>query len=149
MLFLPRYTQHELVRSKTGLLSRIYGKSEHQTFGVPLAELKNIGETLGLEVELHTDFSPNDEKIKSILAKYLSGGESFIIANYLRSAVGQRGGGHFAILGAFDESSDSALIMDPLPEPWVWVRVENIVSAMATRDGDQARGFLRIKIGPT
>jgi len=35
--------------------------------------------------------------------------------NYKRSAIGQKGGGHISPLGAYDEISDSFLVLDVNP----------------------------------
>ena len=59
---------------------------------------------------------------------------------------GQKGGGHISPLGAYDESSESFLIMDVNPNraPWVWVRSDELIAAMRTFDTVENRGYLLV-----
>ena len=59
---------------------------------------------------------------------------------------GQKGGGHISPLGAYDERSESFLIMDVNPNraPWVWVRSEDLIAAMRTFDTVENRGYLLV-----
>ena len=72
-----------------------------------------------------------------------------MIVNYNRSALGQTGGGHISPLGAFDETSDSFLVMDvnPTNHPWVWVPASALFAAMATKDTAENRGYLLVSEG--
>ena len=49
-------------------------------------------------------------------------------------------------LGAYDETSDSFLIMDVNPNraPWVWVGAGDLIRAMRTFDTVENRGYLLI-----
>lgn len=66
--------------------------------------------------------------------------------NYLRSALGQPGGGHISPLGAYDDKTDSFLVMDVNPNtaPWVWVKASDLIGAMRTFDVKENRGFLLV-----
>lgn len=59
---------------------------------------------------------------------------------------GQKGGGHISPIGAYDQQSDSFLIMDVNPNkaPWVWVKSRDLISAMRTFDTVENRGYLLI-----
>ena len=68
---------------------------------------------------------------------------AFVAANYLRSALGQPGGGHISPLGAYDHLTDSALVMDTNPSyGWGWVDLGDLIEAMRTPDGSGFRGYV-------
>jgi hypothetical protein len=62
--------------------------------------------------------------------------------------LGQTGGGHISPLAGYDSSSDRFLIMDVNPNraPWVWVKSQDLISAMKTFDTEQNRGYLIVKM---
>ena len=55
-------------------------------------------------------------------------------------------GGHISPLGAYDEMSDSFLIMDVDPNiaPWVWVESDDLIGAMRTFDTVENRGYVLV-----
>ena len=69
--------------------------------------------------------------------------------NYSRKALGQPGGGHISPVGAYDETSDSFLVMDVNPNraPWVWITSDDLVAAMRTFDTVENRGYVLIAEG--
>ena len=73
----------------------------------------------------------------------------FVLVNYARKSLGQEGGGHISPLGAYDERSDSFLIMDVNPNraPWVWVETDALIAAMRTFDTVENRGYLLVSEG--
>ena len=84
--------------------------------------------------------------IRREIVNNLATGEDFVLVNYARRVLGQRGGGHISPVGAYDERSDSFLIMDVNPNraPWVWVRSDDLIAAMRTFDTVENRGYLLI-----
>jgi len=82
--------------------------------------------------------------VVSLLKKSLTEPNNYIIANYSREFLGQPGTGQVSPLAAYDEGSDSFLILDvnPFAGPWIWVTAQDLVGAMGTTDSDQNRGFL-------
>jgi hypothetical protein len=73
----------------------------------------------------------------------------FVAVNYLRTALGQDGRGHISPLAAYDEASDSFLILDVARYryPPVWVTTTDLFNAMNTSIGDVTRGY--VVAGPT
>ena len=67
----------------------------------------------------------------------------FLVVNYLRSALGQTGTGHFSPIGAWHADTDQALILDVarFKYPPHWVPVERLHAAMT--DVDPASGHPR------
>lgn len=71
---------------------------------------------------------------------------NFVAVNYRRNYVGQPPGAHFSPLAAYDEKTDSFLILDVAryKYPPVWVSASDLFAAMNTLDTDSGltRGFL-------
>jgi hypothetical protein len=76
----------------------------------------------------------------------------FIAVNYRRNHVGQPPGAHFSPLAAYDEASDSFLILDVARYkfPPVWVAAADLFDAMNTLDSDsgKTRGFIVVSAPP-
>ncbi len=88
-----------------------------------------------------------DEKsLRTLLQKALGDDGQFVLANYLRSSVGQEGGGHWSALAAYDAQTDSVLILDVAKYMYapVWVGIGTLQKAIATLDttSNKARGLV-------
>ena len=88
----------------------------------------------------------SDEGLRTLLQKALGDDGQFVLANYLRAALGQVGGGHWSVLAAFDAQSDSVLILDVAKYKYapVWVGIRTLRQALATLDttSNKARGLV-------
>ena len=86
------------------------------------------------------DAGADGAAIRREIAANLASKDDFVLVNYARRALGQKGGGHISPLGAYDERSESFLIMDVNPNraPWVWVRSDELIAAMRTFDMSRA-----------
>ena len=86
------------------------------------------------------------EKMKRDMKQNLSNPNDYIIINYSRKVLGQKGGGHISPIGAYDADSDRFLIMDVNPNkvPWVWVKSKDLWNSMNTFDTIENRGYLLI-----
>ena len=88
----------------------------------------------------------NDEALRTLLQKTLRDDGQFVLANYLRAALGQVGGGHWSVLAAYDAQSDSVLILDVAKYKYapVWAGISTLQKAMATIDttSNKARGLV-------
>ncbi len=72
----------------------------------------------------------------------------YVIVNYTGALLGQKGGAHISPLAAWDEASDSFLLLDVNPnegKTWAWVPADALFSAMRTKDAVENRGFLLVK----
>ena len=90
-----------------------------------------------------------DEKaLRSLLQKALGDDGQFVMVNYLRSAVGQGGGGHWSVLAAYDAQSDRVLILDVAKYMFApaWVKIGTLQKAIATLDttSNRARGLVLV-----
>ncbi len=78
------------------------------------------------------------------MKKNLSEADNYVIVNYARGVLKQNGSGHISPVAAYDEESNSFLILDvnPMAGPWVWVDASDLLNAMATHDTVENRGLL-------
>lgn len=71
---------------------------------------------------------------------------SFLIVSYTRKVLGQTGTGHFSPIGAYDESSDSVLLLDTARFKYGphWVKVDLLYEALVPLDPStgKSRGFM-------
>lgn len=130
-----------MAKFRTELSSRSKGA------GMTLSQMQQaLVEFEGLIVSKHLVhcFEPRQ---KRLIVRYLSRPGRCVVVNYQRSKLGQNPGGHFSPLAAYDEVSDSFLILDTNPSngPWVWVASLDLFSAMAEKDQNSYRGFLLIR----
>ena len=92
----------------------------------------------------------NDEaarqNFRQELQKYLSDSKNFVVVNFDGKIVGNNTGGHFSPLAAYDEESDSVLILDVALHKtnWYWVDLDKLFEALNTKDEDTYRGYLVI-----
>jgi hypothetical protein len=152
-----RFTQADFFTPATDAIKRkdeILGAP--RTAGAPRSgglQLRQLGALLaahGLSVEVRVaDERLTGAAIREELARNLATEGDYVIVNYLRSEVGQPGGGHISPLGAYDAVTDSLLVLDVNPnnEPWVWVPAPMLVAAMRTKDAAENRGYLLVKEG--
>lgn len=74
---------------------------------------------------------------------------NFIGVNYDRRALGQQGEGHVSPVAAFDEQTDSVLVLDVAMYRYdpVWVQTTNLFAAMTSVDPTSAmsRGWLTLE----
>lgn len=114
--------------------------------GVSLRDFSRIlSEGYGLRTELkYADENNSVEKFREDLKRYLVEDERFIVANFKGKLIGNKTGGHISPVVAFDEISDSVLVLDVAlhKNPWYWVGVEDFYGAMNSLDGEKFRGWL-------
>jgi hypothetical protein len=89
-------------------------------------------------------------QFRALLRRSLQDPRDRLLVNYLRSALGQVGGGHISPLAAYDPASDAVLILDVARYryPAVWVNAADLWRAMATKDAGsgRSRGLLLIRL---
>ena len=119
-------------------------------YGLQLRQLAQVLRSHGLKVVTRVvDDGADAEAIRREIAANLASGDDYVLVNYARKALGQEGGGHISPLGAYDEGSNSFLIMDVNPNraPWVWVGSDDLIAAMRTFDTVENRGYLLVSEG--
>jgi hypothetical protein len=117
--------------------------------GLSLADFTKMLKIHGLKV-LKNYAQKNDEKFakkfRKDLKKNLGEEKNFIVANFDGQILGKKTRGHFSPIVAYDEESDSVLVLDSAlhKNQWYWVEVSNLLEAMNSKDGETYRGYLVI-----
>ena len=154
--FWNRYTQNIVLNAGPKSRLEIFGKPMTEggspRYGLSLAEETALLKQFKLDAQPYYVSSLVGEartKAKQAIIDALATPNTFVIANIYRPALGQKGGGHFSPLGAYDEKSDSFLLMDVSNThySWVWIDSDELLKSMNTsdRDGGMYRGFIIVK----
>ncbi len=159
IIHFPSYSQltllnHETDRIKPRSIINLENITEVNTTdpnafdpGLTLDELMKILEFYQTQVKINYA----DKELKEGLAVFredikltLSSVDRLIAVNFLGSQLGTTTGGHISPLGAYDEETDSVLILDVAgyKNPWYWVPIEHLYGAMHILSGDKYRGWL-------
>ena len=118
--------------------------------GLQLRQLHDILVALGLDSTIRVaDEHLRDDLARQELAANLARPGDFVIVNYFRPGLGQTGGGHISPLAAYDEVSDSFLVLDvnATDRTWVWIPATRLFAAMRTLDKIENRGYLLVREG--
>jgi hypothetical protein len=156
--FVHRYTQRAFFDDKmTPVKTRevYYGKpaspGAKPDFGMQIRQLGRVLSNHGLDVQVRiVDDKLDEAAAKREIVENLARAGDFVIVNFSRPIVGQKGGGHISPLGAYDDKSDSFLLLDVNPvegKRWSWVDAKTLFAAMRTKDHDENRGFLLVREG--
>jgi len=143
-----RYTQNTVLIHSPKPRIEILGKPARGTalkdYGLQLEQFTNLLESNGAEVESHElKHIDSIDEIKHDMIEALRTPEHYLVVNYARKGVNQKGGGHYAPVAAYDSKSDSFLILDPNNADylWHWVDADMMITAMNTVDVDNYRGY--------
>lgn len=149
----PRFTQDNVIvhgeKTRAQVLGEplsIDGKAVRD-FGYQLRQFDQMLRANGLATRLVVvdDLKPESE-VRADLVANLSHAGDYVIVNYRREAVGQKGGGHISPLGAYDAASDSVLVLDvnPAAAGWVWMPLATLIKGMRTFDTVENRGYVLV-----
>ena len=90
----------------------------------------------------------SDEKLsdfRKLVKETLNSDKEFLVLNYDHSYKSLMGG-HFSPVAAYDEKSDSVLMLDVAAHrnPWIWINLSDVYHAMNTKNYAQTayRGYL-------
>lgn len=154
--FFGKYTPGNVLTGRTKSRIEVLGKPIEiagrlrPDFGLQLRQLAGVLRAHRLAVTIRVVGADADgENARREIAANLAARGDYVLVNYARKALGQKGGGHISPLGAYDGKSDSFLIMDVNPNraPWVWVGADALIAAMRTFDTVENRGYLLISEG--
>ena len=151
----PSYSQLTFLGEKTdSIKSRAVVELKNQNGpktkldpGLTLQDLHDVLEAYGTRVQLHYVEQEPDEGIddfRSSLKKALSDSTNFMIVNFHGKTMGAPTDGHISPVAAYDEKSDSVLLLDVAGylNPWYWTPTEHLYRAMHTKDGNKYRGYV-------
>lgn len=136
-------------------IAPVYIETEDHHFdpGLALHQLQEMLRIYKAETELHfaeTAGKRGQEVFREHLRSVLSEPERFMVVNYEGEPLGTATGGHFAPVAAYDEESDSVMLLDVAAHknPWYWAPLPHLYNAMNTKDGDHYRGYLIVTDKP-
>jgi hypothetical protein len=117
--------------------------------GMTLAEIAGFFTALGVTATPVYADSLNEDQLRTLLKATLAEPNARIVVNYNRKTLAQEGAGHQSPLAAYDEASDSVLLLDvaKFKYPPTWVKVADLLASMQTVDSDsgRSRGLVVVK----
>lgn len=149
----PRFTQDSVIEKGLKTRAQVLGEpiniggKQVKDFGYQLHQFDGMLRANGLTTTVVVvDDGLTEQAIRADLADNLARGGDYVIVNYKRDAVGQKGGGHISPLGAYDAVSDSFLVLDvnPAVAGWVWMPTDTLVKGMRTFDMVENRGYVLV-----
>jgi hypothetical protein len=149
----PEYEPYRTFTQDNFLDQRTEAILPREVLGRQGMTLDELGALLALHpvtAAVHHASDSSVEGFRAAARDYLSREGHFVIANYLRKALGQETGGHISPLGAYDAESDRFLILDVsrYKYPPVWVTAPELFAAMRTTDAanqNRTRGFVLVR----
>jgi len=113
--------------------------------GMNLRELKMALGTFNVNAIVYYWDQNQENKLREMIKNGLNDPQQVILANYYRPALGLPGQGHYSPIVAYDQETDTVLMMDVAEDrpPPVWVSLDALMSSMKPVRG-KTRGFLVI-----
>jgi hypothetical protein len=116
--------------------------------GMALPELAGLLNAYGLRVSVKHINEVSITEFRSAVKANLTNENDYLLVNYQRQGLGQGRVGHISPLAAYDEQTDSVLIMDTAAHkyPPTWAPLEALYSSMQTIDSatDKMRGYVEV-----
>ena len=117
--------------------------------GMTLEQLGELFKSYRLRVQTVHGEDVGLAQFRKLTVQNLQQEGNFVVVNYWRRTLGQKGGGHISPIAAYDEQSDRFLILDVARYRYapVWVKAETLWSAINTVDSasGKTRGFITIE----
>ena len=151
----PRYTQDNVIAKGAKTRAQVLGEplaidgGTKRDFGYQLRQFDEMLRANGLVTRaVVVDDRMAGDTIRGELIAALNRPDTYVVINYRREAVGQKGGGHISPLGAYDATSDSFLVLDvnPAAASWVWMPTPTLVRGMRTFDTVENRGYVLVSL---
>jgi hypothetical protein len=140
------FTQDNVFTPET---QRIKSHLEVASRGMTLAELSAFIDKLGARATRYPADELNLDRLRGVVRASLAKPGQRLIVNYSRKPLGQAGNGHISPLAAYDEASDSVLLLDvaKFKYPPVWIKLAHLLGAMQTTDPDsgKSRGLIVVE----
>ena len=116
--------------------------------GIDIDELQKMLKIHGVKSKLVNVDKFSDEKLsafRKLVKEVVNSDKEFLLLNYDHSYKSLMGG-HFSPIAAYDEKSDSVLMLDVAAHrnPWIWINLSDVYHAMNTKNYAQTayRGYL-------
>jgi hypothetical protein len=152
---LARFTPDNVITKGRKTRAQVLGEpvwlngKQMPDFGYQIRQLDEMLRAHGAITTLRiVDDNRLEPDIRRELVENLQHRGHYVLVAYQRDAIGQRGGGHLSPLGAYDEVSDSFLVLDVNPEnaAWVWIPTATLIRGMRTFDTLENRGYVLIQL---
>jgi hypothetical protein len=141
-----RIKKREIINLKAPS-KKIDGKEIYDE-GLNLSDLlKILSQVYGLKTKVTYVEKMNEKslnKFRQKLKEVLADDKNFMIVNFDGMLIGNKTRGHISPVAAYDEKTNSVLVLDVAihKNPWYFVSVEKLFAAMNSKDGDSFRGYL-------
>lgn len=116
--------------------------------GIDIDELQKMLKIHGVKSKLIYVDKYSDDKFsefRKLVKNVVNSDKNFLVLNYDHSYKSLMGG-HYSPIVAYDEKSDSVLMLDVAAHrnPWIWINLSDIYHAMNTKNyaGNNYRGYL-------
>lgn len=117
--------------------------------GMTLAQVGRLFKLYGLNVSVIYPTSINFKQFNALIVNALKQPNEYVVVNFCREQIKEKGCGHFSPLAAYNKSTDRFLLMDVsrYKYPPVWVKARDLWLAVNTRDNasHKDRGILIVK----
>lgn len=116
--------------------------------GMSLEDLTTVLKTFPIKVFKYECQDLSHEKIRDLIVSALENPNQGVLALYQRKELSQVGGGHWSPIAAYDEESDSFLVLDVarFKYPPMWIDALKFINSMQTGNAyNQSRGFIVIE----
>lgn len=141
----------EKIKRKTDIAPTLRNKEEQAANafnpGLDLHEVKALLEHYEANACLYLASQPVDEAIAEFTDRVrdvIMDPEKVMIANFHGEQLGADTKGHYSIIAAYDEDSDSILVLDTAAHknPWFWAPMRHFYLAMHKASDEKVRGYL-------
>jgi hypothetical protein len=141
------FTQENLFTPDTQAI-KSYAQVSSQ--GMTLAEFTAFLNALGVRAVSHDAEGLDLGMLRTLVRGALENPARRLVVNYSRKPLGQIGDGHLSPVAAYDEASDSVLVLDvaKFKYPPTWVPLVELLEAMRTTDPDSGKRRGMVLIGP-
>ncbi|MBS0629419.1 MAG: phytochelatin synthase family protein [Verrucomicrobia bacterium] len=125
------FTQAEFFSDE---VNEIIQQSEVARRGMSLNELSSVLKSFPVQVKSYEALDYSEDEIRQILISALRNPNQSVLAVYQRKELNQVGGGHWSPVAAYDEGTDSLLILDvaKFKYPPVWIDASAFIHSMQT-----------------
>ena len=136
------FTQDNFFNEK---VEKIISQNEVNQKGIKLSTMHLILQSYGLQNTIFYANKTNFINFKKTLIKALHNNQ-YVIVNFFRKSLLQKGAGHHSPIAAYDEQTDQFLILDVarFKYPAFWVKARDLWNAINTKDDNSFRGFIII-----
>ena len=139
------FTQDNILNEET---EKILPAWRLSLLGMTLEQLGHLFETYPIKSHVFYAETVTSKEFRNLAKLALDETGSFVVVNYSRNVLDQKGFGHISPLAAYNAEIDSFLILDVARYryPSVWVKAKTLYEAMNTNDfiSGKTRGFVII-----